>query len=231
LEPSKSDQEISELLSRACHDVRASTRAVRTHSELLLRGRDTNTEHCLGTIVEGARRIDLLIDALAKYSVALQTESAPFQSIRMDVLLRSVLAKLKKEIEDSAAEVTYGELPRVSGNPERLMQVLENLVGNALMHRGEAPPRIQISAEKEPENWRFAIRDNGPGVEADSVERMFKPFARLDARERGGAGLGLAICRAIVERHGGRIWAESHPGEGTTLYFTLPATAATEPRP
>lgn len=217
---------MSEFLLRACHDLRASARVVRTHSELLLKDapgqRDSNFEQRLGFIVEGARRIDSLVDGLASYSVVLQTGVAPFQTIRTDVLLRSVLAKLDKELRESGADVLYGELPTVTGNPDRLMQVFENLLRNALVHRGEVVPRIQISAGKQAEGWLFAIRDNGPGVEAASLDSIFLPFVRLQNKE-SGAGLGLAICRVIVERHGGRIWAESPAGSGATFCFTLPA--------
>jgi light-regulated signal transduction histidine kinase (bacteriophytochrome) len=224
---SKSDQEISQFLLRACHDLRASARAVRTHSELFLK--DTQTalnpgfEQRLGFIVEGARKIDLLLDGIVNYSVALDTEAAIFQSTRMDVLLRFVLTKLDKEMRECGAEVVYGELPVVTGNPDRLMQVYEILLRNALMHRSQAPPRIRISADKHAEGWLFSVRDNGPGVEAASLESIFTPFERLNGNRQMGAGLGLAICRVIVERHGGRLWAESQPEGGATFRFTLPA--------
>jgi len=223
----KSDRDVSEFLLRACHDLRAAARTVRTHSELFLKDAgmpgNSGVEQRLGFIVEGARRIDLLVEGLASYSVALQTDVASFQSARMDVLLRSALKKLEKELRDGGAEVAYGELPTVTGNPDRLMQVFENLLRNALVHLGGAVPRIHISAAKQAEDWLFAVRDNGPGVEAASLESIFMPFERQHGRERGGAGLGLAICRVIVERHGGKIWAESQAGSGATFCFTLPA--------
>jgi light-regulated signal transduction histidine kinase (bacteriophytochrome) len=228
MERSISDRELSEFLLRACHDLRASARAVRTHSELFLKEagapRSSSFEERLGFIVEGARRIDLLVDGLASYSVALQTDAASFQPTRTDLLLRSVLTKLDKGLRDCGAEVVYGDLPIVTGNPDRLMQVFENLLRNALVHRGQAAPRIHISAVKQAESWLFAVWDNGPGVEAASLESIFMPFERLPGKERVGAGLGLTICRVIVERHGGRIWAESRPDSGATLFcFTLPA--------
>jgi light-regulated signal transduction histidine kinase (bacteriophytochrome) len=224
---SNSDAQVSEFLLRACHDLRASARAVRTNAELFLKDasapRSSSFEQRLGFMIEGARRIDLLLDGLASYSVALQTETASFRATRMDVLLRFVLTKLNKELRDCGTEVVYTELPVVMGNPDRLMQLFENLVRNALVHRGEAAPRIHISAARQAEGWLFAVRDYGPGVETDFLESIFKPFERLQGKERAGAGLGLAICRAIVERHGGRIWAESQPESGATFCFTLPA--------
>lgn len=227
MERSKSDREISEFLLRACHDLRASARVVRTHSELFLKGGGapavSDFEQRLGFIIEGARRIDSLVDGLATYSVALQMESASFLSVRMDVLLRNVLARLDKELRDCEADVAYGDLPAVTGNPDRLMQVFENLLRNALVHRRQAAPRIQISATRQADDWLFAVRDNGPGVEAASLETIFKPFERSQTKEGAGPGLGLPVCRVIVERHGGRIWAESQAGNGAAFFFTLPA--------
>jgi len=222
----KSDREMSEFLLRACHDLRSSVRTVRTHSELFLKdtGKEwaSGLEQRIGFIVEGASRIDLLVDGLTRYSVALQTAAAPFQSVNLEVLLRSVLAKLHKELGDCGAEVTHSELPQVSGNPDRLMQVLENLLRNALVHRGTDPPRIDVSAGRHGEGWLVTVHDSGPGVESGALERIFLPFERLHGRTHAGAGLGLAICRVIVERHGGRIWAESQEGRGATFCFTLP---------
>ena len=200
---------------------------MRTQSELLLRDPEASgnsaLQQRLGLIVEGAGKLDLLLDGLAGYSVALQTNPASFQAAPMGVLLRSVLAKLTQDLRDCGAEVTYDDLPTVMGNPDRLMQLLENLLRNALVHRGQAAPHIHVSAVRQAEEWLFAVHDNGPGVDAASLQKIFLPFERLQGREHPGPGLGLAICREIVERHGGRIWAESQPGCGTTFRFTLPA--------
>jgi len=223
---SKSDQEVSDFLLRACHDLRTSARIVRTNAELFLKDGGAprrGFEQRLGFIVEGARRIDLLLDGLASYSIALQTEAASFQATRADVLLRLVLTKLDEELRECGAEVTYWELPVVTANPDRLMQVFENLLRNAVVHRGPTAPRIHISAARQANHWLFTVRDNGRGIEAALLESIFTPFERLQDKERWGPGLGLAICRTIVERHGGRIWAESQPESGAAFYFTLPA--------
>jgi signal transduction histidine kinase len=143
----------------------------------------------------------------------------------MELALRTALAKLDKELRTEGAEVTSGTLPVVSGNPDRLAQVFEILLRNALRYRTERAPRIHISAEKQDNEWLFSVRDNGPGIEADYLERVFQPFERLHAGNTEGAGMGLTICRAIVERHGGRIRVESEPGAGSTFLFTLPAEA------
>jgi chemotaxis family two-component system sensor kinase Cph1 len=233
LEAEAADREISEFLLHACHDLRTSLRAIRAHAELLLKRiespQTSDFEQGLGFIVDGAQRIDFLADGLTSYSITLQIDKGSFQPTRLNGLLRTVLAKLDTELRDNDAEVTYGELPRVSGSPDRLMQVFENLIRNALRHRGSASPRIHISAQRQSaargentENWLFAVQDNGPGVETAYLEGIFKPFERLHGKKQPGAGLGLTICREIVERHGGTIWAESQPESGLTVLFTLP---------
>lgn len=227
MEAGKSNLEISEFLLRACHDLRSPARAVRIHSELFLKQAGTDSDPALqerlGYIVNGTQRIDKLLDGLATYSVALRTNPASFQSIRMDVLLRSVLAKLSRELRESGAEVSYTELPTVTGAADQLMQVLENLLRNAIDHRGEAAPRIEISASPLPDEWLLAVRDNGPGVEPESLASIFRPFERLRSKDGGGAGLGLSVCHEILARHDGRIWAEANPDGGLIFYFTLPA--------
>ena len=225
-------QEISEFLFRACHDLRTPLRAIRAHAELLVKsGSLSATSGCeprLGFIVDGAAKMDQLVDGLSSYSTALRTDPGSFVRTGLGVLLRAVLAKLDREIRDNQAQVTYGELPRVLGEPDRLMQLVENLLLSALRHRGQISPQIHITAATHAEGWLFAFRDNGPFIEAADLERMFQPFARRHGIDAGDSGLGLAICREIVERHGGRIWAESaesHDGTGCAFLFTLPAVS------
>lgn len=223
------DRELSEFLFRACHDIRTPVRAVRAHAELLLKSSErpatADFEERLRFIADGARKIDLLADGLASYAIALRIDEGSFQSAAMDVLLRIALAKLGKELRENEAEVTYDSLPRVTGDPDRLSQLFEILLANTLRHRGAAAPRVHISAETHENCWRVAVQDNGPGVEAAHLERIFNPFERLHRKHGGGPGLGLTVARTIVERHGGKIWAESNAGLGTTFLFTIPAIA------
>ena len=222
-----SDDALSGFLLRAAHDLRSPLRAIRTHAELLIKNSATAQagafEPHLRFIVDGARRIELLADGLSNYSIALRIEENSFRSVPAGLLLRTALAKLGKELSEHGAEVIYNDLPRVHGDPDRLSQVFENLLTNAVRHRGSAAPRIHIVAEQESAYWRFAVRDNGPGVEAAYLERIFQPFERLHPEGSAAPGLGLAISREIVERHGGRMWAESEIGAGATFLFTLPA--------
>jgi signal transduction histidine kinase len=209
-------REISEFLLRACHDLRSPLRAIRTQAELLARSGDaphstgSGSDPRLAFLIEGAAKMDRLVDELAGYSIALRIDPGSFMPTPLGVLLRSVLAKLEKELRENRAEVTYGDLPRVAGEADRLMQLFENL----LRHRGQVSRRSHIAASPHAEGWLITVQDNGPDIEAADLERIFKPFT---------PGLGLAACREIVERHGGRIWAESQPGAGCTFLFTLPA--------
>lgn len=221
------DAGTSAFLFRAGHDLRARLRAIHTQAELLLKDPDiparSSASERLALIVESAHQIDLLADGLSSYSLALQIQENSFQPAQMEVLLRLVLARLDRELRQHDATVTYGPLPRVSGDPDRLSQIFENLILNAVRHRGSLAPQIRITAEARSGEWLFAVRDNGPGMEGIYVERIFRPFERLSGRNSPGPGLGLTICRTIVEKHGGRIWAESTPEGGSTFFFTLPA--------
>ncbi len=227
MERSKTDREISELLLRACHDLRSPSRTVRTYSELLLKqgaaGWNGDVEQRLAFLVDGARKIDVVLDGLVNYSLALQIDPADFQRVRMDILLRGVLMKLGAALREAGCEVVAGELPEVLGQHERLTQLMEHLLRNAIEHRGETAPRIQVDCVRQEGIWQFTVRDTGPGVEADYLEKIFLPFERLNKNAQSGAGLGLAICREIVERHGGTIHAETPAGGGTALRFTMPA--------
>ena len=221
-----SGADLSRFLLRACHDLRSSLRSIRAHTELLRRQPSTEAsafDQHLGFILDGSRRIELLTEGLAAYSVALQIDQSSFQATRMELALRTALAKLDKELRNEGAEVTSGALPALPGNFDRLVQIFDILLRNALHHRGDRPPRIHISAERQDNEWLFIVRDNGPGIETEYLERVFQPFERLQAAHTGGAGMGLTICRAIVERHGGRIRVESELGAGSTFLFTLPA--------
>ena len=137
--------------------------------------------------------------------------------------LDQALANLKTTIEHSGAVVTHDPLPRVVHDKLLLAQLFQNLIGNAIKFHVEAPPRIHVSARQEGEEWDLAVRDNGIGIDPQYAERIFTIFQRLHTREEySGTGIGLAICKKIVERRGGRIWVESQPGSGSTFYFTIP---------
>jgi signal transduction histidine kinase len=219
------NRETGQFLHRTCHDLRAPLRAIRAHSELLQKhlrdgGPADRVEQSLGFILDGSRKADLLLDGIAAYSTALQIDPNSFQPTRLDVMLRSAIGRLQNTINEEGAQVTYGDMPRVNANPDRISQLFELLLRNSLDHRGPESPKVHISAARNGEaEWILSVRDNGPGVESAELETIFRPFEKLHGK---GAGLGLATARAIVEAHGGRIWAEM-PAEGFTIRLTLPA--------
>jgi signal transduction histidine kinase len=225
METEFSDVQISDLLLRACHDLRSALRGVRTHSELLLRPGaqplDPELERRLGFVVNSARRMDFLIEGLTNYSIALRTDASTFETVKLPILLRGALRKLDAELKARGAQVTYDELPEISGHADRLQQLLEQLLSNALEHSKEDAPRVHVSAEKQAEFWRIGVRDHGVGVDPATLEKIFEPFEHATAGAQS-AGLGLTIGRAIIERHGGRIWAELPEDAGLVVYFTLP---------
>ncbi|HLK61925.1 MAG TPA: ATP-binding protein [Bryobacteraceae bacterium] len=215
-----------EFLLRLSHDLRASLRAIRVNAELLAKGLKTgqtaNFPQYTSVIVADTARIDTLADALAAYSIASQIDPASFVVISAEMLLRKVLSKLAQDLRDAGASVTYGSLPRLRCEPDQIGRLFEQLIRNVLMHRQAAPPKIHIGADQQAGAWVLSVRDNGPGIEAGYLERIFEPFERLRGQQSPGPGLGLTISREIVRRHGGRIWVESQAGSGACFLFTIP---------
>jgi len=174
-------------------------------------------------IVDGAVRMERLIRDMLAYSVAGST-GLHREAVASDDALAEALASLQAGIADAGAIVTRDPLPVVEADRGQLVQLFQNLVGNAVKFRGERPPRIHVSARRDGEQWLFSVRDNGIGIDPRFADRVFTMFQRVNAREKyDGSGIGLALCKRIVERHGGRISFESQPGRGSTFYFSLPA--------
>lgn len=219
------ETETNEFLLRACHDLRTAVRAIRAYSELLAKEggapAPADWEQRVGFIADGARKIDHVVDGLSAYSLALQMEESAFVPVPMGALLRTALARLAPDTRERGAEVTYDQLPRVPGNPDRLLELWESLLRHAL-RPGADPLRIHVSAKQEAGDWLITVRDNS-AIDPAALEHLFRPFARPAGGAPEKAGLGLAICRTIVARHGGRMWAESVDGGGSAVEFTLPA--------
>jgi len=157
------------------------------------------------------------------------TKGREIVSVDTETTLDRVLTNLRVAIEESGARIERGPLPAVLADEAQVAQVLQNLIGNAIKFRSSYAPVIEIAAEQQGEMWLFHLRDNGIGIDPQYFERIFVLFQRLHSRDDyPGTGMGLAICKRIVERHGGRIWAESQPGEGATFYFTLKAVDVVE---
>jgi PAS domain S-box-containing protein len=222
----RSNAELEQFAYVASHDLQEPLRAVagcvqalqqRYHGTL-----DAHADEFIKHAVDGAIRMQTLINDLLDYSrVAMRGK--PFVPTDCAAIVRSVLANLEVAMTESGARVTYTDLPTVMADPTQLTQLFQNLIGNACKFRSQRPPAIHIAAEHQEGAWVFAVRDNGIGIEPQYFERIFGLFQRLHTRvEYAGTGIGLAICKRIVERHGGRIWVESRPQQESTFYFTIP---------
>jgi PAS domain S-box-containing protein len=173
--------------------------------------------------VDGAKRMRQLIDDLLSYSRVGSKAREPVP-VDAEKALEEALANLRASIEESGARITHNSLPRVRADALQLTQVFQNLVGNAIKFHGDRPPRIDVEACRDDDHWRFCVKDDGIGIDAEYFERIFMIFQRLHTREEyPGTGIGLAICKKIVDRHGGRIWVESKKGQGAAFFFTFPA--------
>ena len=183
---------------------------------------DDDARDFIAFAVDGATRMQTLITDLLNYS-RVGTRGKPFQPVNCEAILERVLASLKLAMSESGTTVSHDPLPAVIGDELQLGQLFQNLLANAIKFHGEGPPLIHISAERNGNAWTFSIRDNGIGIAPEHTERIFLIFQRLHSREEyPGTGIGLAVCKKIVERHGGRIWVNSQPGNGATFLFTIP---------
>jgi len=230
----RSNTELEQLAYVASHDMQEPLRMVASYLQLVAQryqGRlDAEADEFIGYAVDGAKRMQALINDMLAYS-RVGTKARPFKPTDCKAVVATVLGQLRIATAESGAEVSTGELPTVMGDATQLLQLFQNLVTNAIKFRGEAPPRVRIDAEPCDEGWCFSVRDNGIGIAPEYFERIFVLFQRLHGRAQyPGTGIGLAICKKIVERHGGRIWVESAPAEGSVFRFTMPRDQAQDKR-
>jgi signal transduction histidine kinase len=225
-ELARSNADLEQFAYVASHDLQEPLRMVTAYTQLLAeryRGQlDENADKFIGYASEGAQRMQVLIHDLLAFS-KIGRNSAASGSVDCNAVIAEVLLGLETAIQESGATVTHGKLPAAWGDHTQVAQVCQNLIGNAIKFRGTKPPVISAQAEKADPLWQFSVSDNGIGIAPEYVENIFVVFQRLHARsEYAGNGIGLAICKKIVERYGGRIWVESQAGSGSTFKFTLP---------
>jgi len=221
----RSNEALERFASVASHDLQEPLRAVASYTQLLgqrLGAGDPEIRLYVGHVLTAVARMKALITDLLDYA-RVGADIRPAGLVDASLALDLVLADLGPAIAESGTEVTRGPLPTVWAHPGPLRQLLGNLVTNAIRFRSGAAPRIDVSAEREGDWWRFAVRDNGIGIDPRHHQRIFVMFQRLHGADRPGTGIGLAICKKIVEMYGGRIWVESASGRGATFLFTLPA--------
>ncbi len=223
----ESNERLEQFAYAASHDLQEPLRMVSSYLKLIERRYadelDQDGREFIEFAVDGADRMRDMIDGLLEYS-RIETRGDPFEPVDLDEVVDDARADLRMRIEESDAAIDVEPLPRVRGDADQLRQVFQNLLRNAVEYSGDDPPRVHVSAERAGSEWVVSVSDEGIGVDPDDADRIFEVFQRLHSHEEHpGTGIGLALCRRIVERHGGEIWVESEPGEGSTFSFTLPA--------
>ncbi|HTB21433.1 MAG TPA: ATP-binding protein [bacterium] len=226
-ELARSNEELSQFANVASHDLQEPLRSMSTYLYLLERdsgaGLGPEARSHIASALEAAKRMRQLIGGLLAFS-RLEIPGRQAQTVDCGQIVREVLQVLDGVIVETEAQVTAGDLPTVPGDPAMLRQLFQNLVDNALKFSNGVPPRVEVGGELRHGEAFLWVRDHGIGIERKDFDKIFKLFKRLHTLEEyPGSGLGLALCKKIVERHGGRLWLESEPGKGSTFYFTLPA--------
>jgi PAS domain S-box-containing protein len=231
-ELARSNSELEQFAYVASHDLQEPLRMVASYTQLLGRryqGKlDANADEFIGFAVDGATRMQQLIEDLLSYS-RLTTRGKALTRTEAGAACNAAIGNLQESIKDSNAIVSVGLLPSVFADASQLTALFQNLIGNAIKYRNERRPEIRVDALPQGNEWVFSVQDNGIGIEQQYFERIFQMFQRLHSRkDYPGTGIGLAVCKKIVERHGGRIWLESKPGQGSTFLFTIPKAEKSE---
>lgn len=222
----RSNNALEQFAYAASHDLQEPLRMISSYTQLLARryrGQlDTTADEFIAYAVDGARRMQNMIDDLLTYSRA-GRRGHPFAPVSLSQVLDAVTTNLHRAEDGLAGEVHRGPMPTVVADPNQMLQLFQNLVGNGLKYHAEAPPRVEVTAEEQPAYWHVAVKDNGIGIAPEHHQTIFELFKRLHGHaDYDGTGIGLALCKKIVERHDGRIWVDSAPGQGATFHVLLP---------
>lgn len=229
-ELARSNRDLEQFAYVASHDLQEPLRMVATYTQLLAeryQGKlDENADKYIHYAVDGALRMQSLVQDLLAFS-RVNSQEASRNVIDCNLIVAEALKNLQSAIEQSGAQISFARLPRVLADASQMRQLFQNLLANAIKFRGAERPLIRVGAEKKKQEWIFSVLDNGIGIAPEHAEIVFAIFKRLHTHaEYPGSGIGLAICKKIVEQHGGRIWVESQPGSGSTFRFTIPARPA-----
>ncbi|MBV8847141.1 MAG: response regulator [Bryobacterales bacterium] len=222
----QTNDDLNQFVYAASHDLQEPLRLVALYSQIIQERHaaqlDDQAKKYLGFVLNGALRMETLLKDLLQYSQLGAIKDGPPGPVPCGDVMRQVLLNLQASIEQNKAQVSWNGLPTLEAHETRLLQLFQNLVGNAIKYRREDPPNIHVDAERRFGDWLFSIRDNGIGIKPEYAQQVFGIFKRLHGNKYPGTGIGLAICQRIVESYGGRIWLDSMPGEGSTFYFTFP---------
>jgi signal transduction histidine kinase len=223
---SQSNADLEQFAYFASHDIQEPLRMIAIYTELLENQTsplDGESSRYLQVVRESVRRLEVLVEDLLMYSRAIHGEWGARAEVDPQEALRIAAANLNSQIAKTGALIVSDDLPKVTAHPGQLIQIFQNLIGNSIKYHGPGAPQINVSAEETPGECIFSVSDNGIGIHSDYHEKIFVPFKRLHGQQIPGSGVGLAICRRIVERIGGRIWVESDIGAGATFRFSLPS--------
>lgn len=230
----QSNDDLNQFAYAASHDLQEPLRMVSLYSQMLQRRYgnrlDADADEYISFIVGGAKRMEQLLRDLLSYSQTGSSSEGPIHPVDCAAALRKVMLNLQASIEQNRASITFDPLPVVHAHEIRMVQLFQNLVGNAIKYRSAEPPEIHVSAESRESDWVFAVSDNGIGIDPEYAQEVFRIFRRLHGQAYPGTGIGLAICQRIVDSYGGRIWVEPSAGRGSRFCFTFPQSAV-EARP
>jgi light-regulated signal transduction histidine kinase (bacteriophytochrome) len=229
-ELARSNRDLEQFAYVASHDLQEPLRMVATYTQLLAeryRGQlDENADRYIRYAIDGALRMQTLVKDLLAFS-RVGRQGTERHQVDCNQVVATVLQNLESAVQESLAQISRDNLPAVNADSSQMVQLFQNLIANAIKFRGPKPPVIRVDARKQGADWLFSVADNGIGIAPEHAEAVFAIFRRLHTRvEYPGSGIGLAICKKIVEQHGGRIWVESCEGEGSTFKFTVPARKA-----